>query len=194
MRLFVAVEIDDEARRVAAATAAALRAAIGPAFKARWVPPENMHLTVRFIGHVDDALAPAVIETLTSPLEVAPFDVELAGCGAFPPSGPPRVLWMGLTRGLSSLKFMHEVCNQRLAPFGFEPEARAYSAHLTLARVKDAPKGSGAIVREALRRVTPASTTCRVARATIFQSHMSPKGSRYEPVGFIPLTELKADS
>ena len=194
MRLFVAVEIDDEARRVAAATADALRAAIGPAFKARWVPPENMHLTVRFIGHVDDVRAAGIIDALTPPLEIAPFDIRLGGCGAFPSSGPPRVLWMGLPQGLPSLKLMHDVCNRRLAPFGFEPEARPYSAHLTLARVKDAPKGAGAAARDALRRIAPATATTRVARATIFQSHLSPKGSRYEPVGFIPLTELKAES
>src|SRR5687768_8134358 len=98
MRLFVAVEIDDEARRVAAATADALQTAIGPAFKARWVPPENMHLTVRFVGHVDDDRAPALIDALRRPLDIAPFDLELGACGAFPPSGPLRVLWMGLTR------------------------------------------------------------------------------------------------
>jgi len=191
MRLFVAVEIDDDSRRAAAATAEALRTALGPAFKARWVPPENMHLTVRFIGHVDDDRAPALIDALTPPLAVTPFYLELGGCGAFPQSGPPRVMWMGLTRGLSSLSLMHEACNQRLRPFGFEPEGRPYSVHLTLARIKDAPKGAGAAAREGLRRVTSYTATCYVTRATIFQSHLSPKGPRYEPVGF---AELKAGS
>ena len=191
MRLFIAVEIDDAVRRVAATAGEELRQAIGPALKARWVPPENMHLTVRFIGQVDDDRAPALIDALTRPLDVAPFDLELGGCGAFPPSGPPRVLWMGLTRGLSSLSLMHEACNQRLRPFGFEPEGRPYSAHLTLARIKDAPKGAGAAAREGLRRVASHRATCHVTRATIFQSHLSPKGPRYEPVGF---AALKAES
>ena len=94
MRLFVAVEIDDLARRAAEATAEALRVAIGPALKARWVPVENLHLTVRFIGHVDDDRAPAVIEALALPLDIPSFDIELGGCGMFPSKGPPRALWM----------------------------------------------------------------------------------------------------
>jgi 2'-5' RNA ligase len=184
MRLFVAVEIDDEARRAAAATAEALRAAIGPGLKMRWVPPENLHLTVRFIGHVDDGRAPAILEALTSPLDTTPFDLELGGCGAFPPSGAPRALWIGLTQGMAGLTSMHEAFNTRLLSFGFEPERRPFSAHLTLARIKDAPSGTGRVVREALRRVTPLSARSRVTRATIFQSHLSPKGSRYEPIAF----------
>src|SRR5258706_12635481 len=94
MRLFVAVEIDDQARRAAEAAAEALRVAIGPALKARWVPVENLHLTVRFIGHVDDGRAPAVIDALASPLDIPPFDIELGGCGMFPSKGPPRALGM----------------------------------------------------------------------------------------------------
>src|SRR5215208_5796917 len=113
MRLFVAVEIDDEARRVAAAAADALRATIRSAFTARWVAPENMHLTVRFIGHVDDVRAPSIVDALCRPLEIPSFDLELGGFGAFPASGPPRVLWMGLVHGLPSLKLMHDACNRR---------------------------------------------------------------------------------
>jgi 2'-5' RNA ligase len=75
MRLFIAVEIDDRVRRIAEATAAAVRAAIGPGLKARWVAPENMHLTVRFIGHVDDDRVPALIAALTPPLDITPFDI-----------------------------------------------------------------------------------------------------------------------
>lgn len=193
MRLFVAVEITPEARRVAEATADDLRRAIGPALKARWVPAENLHLTVRFIGHVDDARAPAVIEALAVPLDLPAFDVELGGCGVFPPSGAPRVLWIGVTRGLPGLAAMHEVFNARLQPFGFDPEPRAFNAHLTLARVKDAAKGAAAAVREALRGVVPAVTHVHVTRATTFRSHMSPNGPRYEPLGHAELTKNRGN-
>lgn len=187
MRLFVAVEVDDAARRVAEATAQALRIAIGPALRARWVPPEDMHLTVRFIGHVDDDRAPAVIDALTPPLDLPAFDIELGGCGVFPPSGPPRVLWIGLAQGLPFLASMHDAFDRRLRPFGFEPEARPFSAHVTLARIKNAPKSAGATLRAALRDVTPRAAHCHVSRATIFQSHLLPKGPRYEAVAHTPL-------
>src|SRR5258708_21001907 len=124
MRLFVAVEIDNQVRRVAEATAGALRAAIGPALKARWVPAENMHLTVRFIGHVDDDRVPALIAALTPPLDITPFDIELGGCGVFPPSGPPRALWIGLTEGLPALTSMPDAFDPTPRPFRFPPAPR----------------------------------------------------------------------
>jgi RNA 2',3'-cyclic 3'-phosphodiesterase len=189
MRLFVAVELDENAIRVAADTAAELRRDVGSALHAKWVPPENMHLTVRFIGHVDDPRAPAILDALAPPLDIAPFDVELGPCGMFPPSGPPRVIWIGLTQGLPSLAAMHGEFDRRLLPFGFEPEHRPFSAHLTLARVKDAPKGAGHALREALRRIPPSSAPSHITRATIFQSHLSPKGPRYEPLTRVSLAD-----
>jgi 2'-5' RNA ligase len=187
MRLFVAVEIDDRARQVAEAVQQRLRGALDSTLKARWVPVENMHLTVRFIGHVDDSRAPGVIDALAPPLAIAPFDIEVRGCGVFPPRGAPRVLWIGLTQGLPSLALMHEAFNRRLRPFGFEPEARPFSAHLTIARIKDAPKGVGRTVHAELDRMAIPATRVAVSRATVFESHLSPKGPRYEPVAFIPL-------
>jgi 2'-5' RNA ligase len=187
MRLFVAVEIEDTARRAAAAAAEELRHVLAPVLKARWVAAENMHLTVRFIGQVDDLRAPALVEALCPPLDIAPFDLELGACGVFPPRGAPRVLWIGLTQGLPSLALLHDAFNQRLRPFGFEPEVRPFSAHLTLARIKDAPGGAARAVRDALDRVTVHRARSDVGRATLFQSHLSTKGPRYEPVAFIPL-------
>ena len=188
MRLFVAVEIDDRARQAAEAVQRRLQKALDSTVTARWVAPGNLHLTVRFIGHVDDVRAPEVIAGLAAPLGIAPFDIELGECGAFPPRGAPRVLWIGVTQGLPSLALMHDAFNERLRPFGFEPEARAFSAHLTLARVKNAPRGAGRAVAEALDQVVVPTSRFRVNRATLFQSHLSPNGSRYAPVAFSPLT------
>jgi 2'-5' RNA ligase len=187
MRLFVAIEIDDAARRMAEVTGAQLRVAIGPALKARWVPAENLHLTVRFIGHVDDERAPAVIEALTPSLEIPPFDIELGPCGVFPPSGPPGVLWVGLTRGLRSLAAMRDELDRRLLPFGFQPEARPFGAHLTLARIKEAPRGASRAARAALAAVAPVPLIFRVGHATIFESRLSPTGARYVPLVPVPL-------
>jgi 2'-5' RNA ligase len=187
MRLFVAVEIPDAARRVASEAAEALRRAVGARLRASWVSPANMHLTVRFIGQVADERAARVLEALAPPLGMEPFDVELAGPGAFPPSGAPRVMWIGVTRGLAELSAMHDAFDRRLAPLGYAPDSRPFSAHLTVARVKDAPKGSAAIVREALRGLTPSPTRWRVEHATVFRSHLSPRGPSYEALGRVVL-------
>ncbi|HEX6463624.1 MAG TPA: RNA 2',3'-cyclic phosphodiesterase, partial [Vicinamibacterales bacterium] len=141
-----------------------------------------MHLTVRFIGHVDDTRTAAVLGALRPPLPVPPFDIELGSCGVFPASGSPRVLWIGLSAGAGSLGAMHDEFNRRLRPLGYDPEDRPFNVHLTLARFKTPPRGSGAAVREAARAVMPSRARCSVAYATVFQSILSPKGPKYHPL------------
>jgi RNA 2',3'-cyclic 3'-phosphodiesterase len=187
VRLFTAVEIDDRMRRVAADTAESLRKRLKGALDARWTDVENLHFTVRFIGNVADANVPAIVERLAAPIDVAPFEIRLGACGAFPPSGPPRVIWIGVVEGLAPLSALHDECDRRLEPFGFTPEARAFSAHLTLARVREVRKGSNAVIRETLRAVAVSDAHCHVERLTIFRSHLSPRGSRYEALAHAPL-------
>jgi 2'-5' RNA ligase len=157
-----------------------LQRKLGNRLNARWVPVENMHLTVRFIGHVGDACVPAVLDALSPPLPIQPFDLELNGCGVFPASGPPRVIWIGAAAGVLSLQAIHDEFDRRLLPVGFAAEARPFNAHLTLARIKDARRGSGSHAREAARAIRPRTERCRVAHATVFRSVLSPTGSRYE--------------
>src|SRR4051794_24667803 len=108
MRLFVAVELGDPLRAAAGDAVGQLRARLGDAVRPAWVRSENLHLTVRFIGQVPDERARPLVDALAPPLAVAPFDVELADGGFFPPKGPPRVLWIGLREGLPSLRAMHD--------------------------------------------------------------------------------------
>ena len=185
MRLFVGVELCQEARREAERTAAALRERLGHAVTARWVSAENLHVTVRFIGHVADDRVPAVIAHTTAPLPTSTFTLRLEGCGVFPQSGAPRVVWIGLAEGLTELTHLHEELNRRLAPLGFDPEERAFSAHLTLARIKHL-KARPQQLRQTVSAVAPAPSVCTVSHATLFRSHLSPHGSRYEPLARIP--------
>jgi 2'-5' RNA ligase len=192
MRLFVAAHPSQEVRTKAAACADRLRARLehaGVARGLRWIAPGNMHLTVWFLGEVSDARAGAVLETLQLPIAVPPFELHVAGFGAFPPSGPPRVLWMGVTRGLRELAQLHDEVGARLQPWGFPPEGRAYSAHLTMARIKEPPHGAA---RAALRNVVthePGDAgTCRIDHLTVFRSRTAPVGAAYEPLLRVPLT------
>ena len=191
MRLFVAVELGEAVREAAASAIDHLRQdravrRLGP----RWVPADNLHITVRFIGHVPDETAPAVVEAVTLPIEMPHFSLTVAGCGAFPPSGPVRVIWLGLPEGGEGLAAIYDEMNERLRPFGLEPEKRPFSAHLTLARVKDAPRGASADARAALARVEVRPISCPVREATLFRSHLSPKGPRYEALARIPLAPI----
>jgi len=176
----------------AAACADRLRARLehaGAARGIRWVPQGNMHLTVWFLGEVSDARAGAVLEALQPPMAVPPFELQVAGFGAFPPSGPPRVLWMGVRRGLQALARLHEEVGARLQPWGFPPEARAYSAHLTIARIKEPPHGAArAALRHAARLEAGDAGMCWIDHLTVFRSRTAPAGAAYEPLLRVPLT------
>jgi 2'-5' RNA ligase len=190
MRLFVGIELDESVKTVASEAIERLRARLKRSrvrLDARWVPPENLHITLWFIGEVNEERAAQVRAALDAPFTTREFDLVLAGCGAFPPSGSPRVFWIGVHAGAESLSALHGEVAARLLALGFEAERRPYSAHLTIARVKDASRGSSAAVRRALSATAADLGRVHVNAVTLFRSHPSPKGSTYEPLARVPL-------
>jgi RNA 2',3'-cyclic 3'-phosphodiesterase len=192
MRLFVAAEPSDSVRIAAASAAQRLRGRL-EASRAdhgiRWIAVENLHLTVWFLGEVSDARSAAVLDALQPAMQSPAFDLHIAGFGAFPPAGPPRVMWMGVTRGLEELARAHEETGARLLPWGFAPEGRAYSAHLTIARIKEPPHGAArAALRQALAHTAADAGECRIDSLTVFRSRGGPRGSVYERLLRVPLS------
>ena len=191
MRLFVAAELSAPLRRSVAECALRLRERLARAEAGaglRWIPPENLHLTIWFIGEVSEARGSAVLEALAPPLPMPAFDVAFEGFGAFPPAGAPRVLWMGVRRGRDELAHAHELVGTRLLPWGFPPEGRAYSAHLTIGRMKDAHGRARAAIRQAVAHETCAAGTCTVRELVVFRSRTASSGAVYEPLLRVPLT------
>ena len=191
MRLFFAAELSAPLRRSVAGCALRVRELLGRTggnAGLRWIPPENLHLTIWFIGELSEARTSAVLEALAPPLPMPAFDVTLEGFGCFPPAGAPRVLWMGVSRGRDELSQAHELVGARLLPWGFPPEGRAYSAHLTIARVKDAHGGARAAIRQAVAHETCAAGTCTVSELVVFRSRTGSAGAVYEPLLRVPLT------
>jgi RNA 2',3'-cyclic 3'-phosphodiesterase len=189
VRLFVAVDLDDAARRGVSDAAADLRQACERrdrtlATGLAWVKPSNLHLTLHFLGEVDERQASAIRDTVSAPVPLAPFEIGLASWGLFPSSGAPRVLWVGVASGADAVRSAHRVIGDRLNSVGAALEARPLSAHLTVARVKD---GAGRGLRE-LVAGTPAPPTVAwtVPHATLYRSHLGPDGPRYEVLARIP--------
>jgi len=99
------------------------------------------------------------------------------------------VLWLGVSAGRPELASAHSELGTRLKPYGFVPEDRPYSAHLTVARVKSPiAAGPRAEIRDALASAGAEAGSCRIEWLTVYRSRTSPKGAVYEPVLRVPLS------
>jgi 2'-5' RNA ligase len=187
MRLFVAAELDDAVKQRAAAIATKLREAADADGRrsVSWVAPANLHFTLQFIGEAAPPTVDRIVEGLTPPFDLPPFDLTIAGAGSFPPSGPPRVVWLGVAAGGVPLAALARQVNQRLDAIGLPREDRPFRAHLTIGRVKGP---TGARFRAALAASRDAVVgRCTVCRVTLFDSQLSPRGSTYSVVATSPL-------
>ena len=183
MRLFVAVEIGSRATQAAGAVVEELRRRaerLAPRARITWVAPERMHLTVAFIGDADEERAARVCRALAAGTGVPAFELTIAGLGAFPRTGQPRVLWAGLTAGRDALLRLERAVVGRLAEAQIAPEPRAYNPHLTLARVREASGLRAHALFDGLGD-EPIGTTA-VDAITLFDSRLSSKGPTYVPL------------
>ncbi len=183
MRLFVAVEIDPAVAGSLAAFSAQLRQrahGLAPAARIGWVSPEQLHVTSRFIGEVNDKKASAIAGALLEELEIDPFELVLRGAGAFPERGAPRVLWAGISSGVEGLTALEAEVSRRLIACGIAREERPYRPHVTLARVREAAGLRSAALFETLADQRFGMTP--VEAITLFQSRTSPKGAVYTPL------------
>jgi 2'-5' RNA ligase len=192
VRLFVAAELEAGATAALAAVSSALRRrtqALAPHAKLTWVGADRLHLTVRFVGELDDATATRVQQALAPPIAVAPFELTLEGLGVFPPKGPARVVWVGINAGRDGMVAVEREVSARLERCGLPRESRAYSPHLTLARVRDAGGLRSRALLDGAREAgeAPRGVSSRVDAITLFQSRLSPKGPTYVPLLHTPL-------
>ena len=174
----------------AAAAIERLRArlsAIAPAARVTWASPGRLHLTIRFVGEVAAPAAEAIVAALAPPIPVPPFEFAIGGFGTFPERGAARVIWAGVTSGLDGLRAVEREVTARLQPLGVPPEARRYSPHLTLGRVR----GAAGFRAADLLAAGPADAALGTAHAdavTLFESRLSPKGATYVALQRTPLS------
>ena len=183
MRLFTAVEIAPPLVTALADFGATLRRrahSLAGAARISWVSSEQLHITSRFIGEVDDKKAAVIAGALLEELAIDPFEVVIEGAGAFPERGSPRVLWAGISAGVAELGTLEAEVSRRLAHCGVAREHRPYRPHVTLARVRAAAGLRTPALFEDMadRRFG----TTRVQAITLFQSRTSPKGAVYTPL------------
>jgi RNA 2',3'-cyclic 3'-phosphodiesterase len=187
MRLFVAVDLSEEARQAMAAAQKRIAGALaGRPTSLKWVKPEHMHLTLVFLGSVDEERARAVVDAMGRDVDAAPFDMVFDGVDAFPPHGEPRVLWAGVTQGAAELVALHRELGQRAAALGIRLEDRSFHPHLTLGRWRESRRQDRERARAAEGRDPIARV--RVRRATLYESRLSPSGPAHTALAHATLT------
>jgi 2'-5' RNA ligase len=178
MRLFAAIDLDDDARlAIAAEQKRLMRELAGRESSLRMVRPELMHLTLAFLGEVEDQRGAAAVEAMRTDLDAAAFDMVFAGLGVFPPHGTPRVLWLGVTAGHDAAVVVQRQIADRLAQVAIAPERRTYHPHLTLARWRTATPADRRAVLAADRGAEIARV--HAAAVTLYQSRLGPSGPGY---------------
>jgi len=189
IRCFVAVELEEGITRKLGKIIEEIRHKLGTDNKSiRWVNPENIHLTLKFLGEVDDNLICDICQaTDRCAGEFEPFEFTVAGLGCFPPGGgAARVLWVGLEEGRENLQALQEGLEDALKELDFPPEPRKFSPHLTLARIKNAAVGKAG--QQLIKTINPPVLGSQyVSELVVFQSELTKTGPIYTPLHHAPL-------
>jgi RNA 2',3'-cyclic 3'-phosphodiesterase len=194
MRLFIALDIDDAIRERIARFTEGVR---GFAPDARWVKPESLHVTLKFIGEQPEAIVER-IKGMLGTIQAGTTEILFHGYGFFPTAKSARVFWVGMEAD-PELASLAAAVDEKMASLGIAKEERAFSPHLTLARggggsgsprwrKGDGPNRTFQILQGKLS-VLPAPEFGRMTAREfyLYQSQLSPKGSKYTKLARFPL-------
>ena len=188
LRAFIAVEIPPEIHQAIEHETASIRAALNASL-VRWVPVDNIHLTLKFLGDV----SPANVEMLSQMLNVevgqhATFAIQFGGLGAFPNPKRPRVIWVGI-QAPAELEALQHGIEAAAATLGYPDEKRSFSPHLTIGRVKQNLDAAGTQKIRAVLEGTQVGAlgTAQVTAVHLFKSDLKPTGAVYTRLFSAPL-------
>jgi len=179
VRLFFAIELTDSARREVDLLQ---RRLLRSHANVQWVKPENLHLTLKFLGEVEETRLPELRQAAEeATASFSPFLISLEGVGAFPGARHPRVIWVDVREGRETVIRLARALEETCGRLGFPTEERPFSPHLTIGRSRSLSEPLSA---------PPFKTNepIRVDRLVLFQSKLSPRGSVYTPAAIIPFS------
>ena len=179
-RVFVAIELPSLVRKSLSDHVNRLRQTL-PDVHASWSHEENLHLTLKFLGNTPVAKVEALSQaTQQAALMTEPFDLIVADCGAFPPRGQPRVLWIGIDHPSGKLAELHRSLEDECTKAGFAREERPFHPHLTIARLRK-PHGSRQIAR-LHEEMGFTNQRVSVSEMVLFRSELLSEGSRHTAI------------
>ncbi|MDO9350005.1 MAG: RNA 2',3'-cyclic phosphodiesterase [Deltaproteobacteria bacterium] len=145
----------------------------------RWVSPENIHLTLKFFGTIEESIIESIIKLIEGPVQGTPlFFLKIQGMGAFPGLKNPRVIWMGFQEGKEIIVAIQKQLERELGKIGFPPEDRPFHPHLTLGRMRS-NRGKDELVRGMERYREEEFGNFQVEKVVLFKSELRPTGPIY---------------
>jgi RNA 2',3'-cyclic 3'-phosphodiesterase len=167
MRLFTAIDLPEHVKKQVENVCDGLR-------EVRWVKPHQLHLTLRFIGEVDKSQFDKIKDALGQ-VNFGSLELRLQGVGQFPPKKTPRILWVGVSKPDALVQLAKRV-EKIIVELGYPPEEKAFSPHITLARLKFPPSGlENFYAKNAYFRSDPFT----VSQFVLYSSSLQPGGSVY---------------
>jgi RNA 2',3'-cyclic 3'-phosphodiesterase len=178
VRCFIAIDVPPEVKKKIDASIIALKSLQADV---RWVKPESMHLTLKFLGHIETTKLDEVKERLPHwASSMGAFSFSLSSWDQFPQKGMPRVLWLGIKEGKDKLCLLAQEIEKGCLALGFSPEVRDLSPHLTVGRVK----GDRNIQKltEVLRNEKFTSQKVAADHLTLYESKLTSEGAQYRVI------------
>ena len=190
IRCFVAVEIPESIQDLLAEIQDAFRPKIK---RASWTRHRNIHLTLKFLGEVEQNRISQISEVLhKSAAHHKPFSIEIGGVGAFPNLVRPRVLWVGLKQGAAQMKTLAKAINDELCSLGYPNDTR-FHPHLTLTRLKNQVNLS-TYIKLFKKFETIEGALLKVDKITLVKSELQPSGAVYTPIQNYQLGREKVEN
>jgi RNA 2',3'-cyclic 3'-phosphodiesterase len=185
LRLFVALDFPEDVREKLRELIARLKPECR---KARWVRPEGMHITLKFIGHVDEPKAESIATVLKEIHSSHPVEMRFRGVGFFPNERRPRVVWCGVEAS-SNLAGLAEKIGHDLKMLGVRADSRPYVPHLTLARLQQSSESADKLVRAATEWKSRDFGNARESEFHLFESVLKPSGAEYKRLQTYPFVK-----
>jgi RNA 2',3'-cyclic 3'-phosphodiesterase len=187
LRLFIACEVPEDVRNSIGGVIETLRGRSGSAV--RWIRPEGVHVTLKFLGEVPQKKLPSVkIAIQEAVVRHQPFNLEFSNIGMFGGREGLRMMWVGIAGDVLRLEALVRDVNLALAVVGFEPERRPFRPHLTLGRVRDEiPTRQRAEIEVAVGKMDVPPTAWRTAQVSLMRSRITSQGAFYDVIATFPL-------
>jgi 2'-5' RNA ligase len=186
IRVFIAIELPEEVKRILTELETRLQSKKYPA---KWVIPANIHLTLKFLGDISVNSIPDIREVMEeAALYTAPFKLGVSGAGVFPNMRRIQIIWAGINGDLTNLTELQKKLDAGLEKLGFAPESRPFTAHLTLARMRDEASPAE---RETAGKIIDATqfdaSEFQVDAINLIKSELKREGPVYTRVLSVPL-------